>query len=90
MAVYANHLDFDFEKGEIVEPEQYDMVDFMARIPGEWGTATLTSWAKVPRGDFVTHLIKPTKVDYVFPANFITKTRRPWNGAPPPYIHESL
>lgn len=90
MSVYEEYIDFDFETGEIVEPVQYDMIDFMARIPGKWGVATINSWAKIPSGVLMTHKVKPLKKDFIFDATFYPRTRRKWNGTQPPYVHESL
>ena len=90
-------LDFDFEKGEVIESPQYDAVDFMARIEGYWGTATVTSWAKIPRSTPKTSLpgvipIRKVGQKVFFNATHIPGTRRPWNryGSPPPYLHKDV
>lgn len=88
-------IDFDFESGKIIQDPQFDVIDFSAKITGHWGTATITNWVKIPRSLKVP-LINRISIKHVgdvaipFPVRGITKTRRPWDGKPPVYVHESL
>lgn len=40
--------DFDFEKGEPVEAQRWDRVQFNAKRVGEYGPYSINHWAKIP------------------------------------------
>ncbi len=99
-AIAPDDIDFDFESGEIIQDPPFDVIDFRAKISHHCGQdirhiVTINHWVKIPRSLKVPlfNRIRIKQVGDVpcsFPARVIPKTRRPWDGRPPVYVHESL